>query len=64
MGEKMYTPTCNIKWFRIDEGNKEKPVATIRAEYSFDDELWCLKQLWVSEDINEPDEWRDIECVA
>lgn len=59
-----YKPTCHIKWFRIDSDDKERPVAAIRAEYRFYDELWCLKQLWVSDLSDEPDEWRDIECVA
>ena len=58
-----YKPTCCIKWFRIEDGDKERPAAAIRAEYRFDDELWCLKQLWVSDIQGDPDEWRDIECV-
>lgn len=59
-----YKPTAHIKWFRIGDGDKERPTATIRAEHRFDDELWCLKQLWVSALEGEPFEWRDVDCVA
>lgn len=57
-----YKPTCYFKWFPTPDWDKRKPVAAIRKDYRFDDELFCLKQLWIN-DSTEPDEWRDIEIA-
>lgn len=59
-----YKPTCNIKWFLVSDECKEIPTAVKKGEFRFDDELYCLKQLWVSNFTNEPDQWRDIEVQA
>lgn len=61
-----YKPTSNIKWFRVEDNyaNGEKPLSQIAGYPGCGHEWFCLKQLWVSDFVGEPDEWRDIEVVA
>lgn len=60
-----YKPTLHIKWFRVDGNyvNGEKPLAQIAGYRECGPEWYCLKQLWVSENEEDPDEWRDIDVI-
>ena len=61
-----FKPTAQIKWFRV-EGNYidgERALASISGYPESGPEWYCLKQLWVSDDEQEYDEWRDIEVIS
>jgi hypothetical protein len=63
---KEYRATSSLKWFRV-EGNYcdgEVPLAQIVGFPGCDSHWYCLKQLWINDDPNDPGEWRDIEAVA
>jgi hypothetical protein len=60
-----YKPTAHIRWFRVErnEIDGSKPLAQIAGYPENGPEWYCLKQLWVSDARDEPDEWRDLESV-
>lgn len=55
-----YQPTAHLKWFPCASPD-DVPFANRYQGADFDKMPYCLKQLWISDAVGEPDEWRDVE---